>query len=311
MTTRRTHRAFTLLELTLAMLIGSLMVTAALGVFSALSRADRAFEERADQTSQTEIVYLVAQRALRGLVVEKPTTPEELEELGAPRLLLERDSTPNLPDMKEPGWSSQVILVGSDRNRPQRLELVVDQQPILSDMARANPDVTPQQLGLDPELYTRAPVAAERGAFELRPGEIADSGKRKWRLLWRPMVPMIDEEGVTLFFPAPDGYEVEIARDITFLRWQAFVSGERLLDHTCTQVLELPAYVELELQMSGGTMANWMFEIAWTIGPELMPEEPETPGEPAEGEPGQGEGQGEGFIERGGGQTQSSGVVDR
>jgi len=299
MTRRRAQLGFTLLELTLAMLIGSIMVTAALGVFGALARADRAFESRADQTSQSEIIYLVAQRALRGLVVERPASQEEVEELGAPRLVLEPDLSADLPRMTEPGWSSQVILIGSERDRPQRLEVVVDRQPIMSDLMRASPDVTAEQLGLDPELFQPVAVAAERGAFELRPNGLATTGKPKWRLIWRPMIPMLDEEGVTRFFPAPEGYEVELASDITFLRWQAFVSGDRLLKHTCTQVLELPAYVELELQMAGGTMANWMFEIAWTIGPEVMPEEPESPGEgePIEA-PGEGAigGEGEGTI---------------
>lgn len=261
----RTAHAFTLIELMAATLIGSLIVTSALGVFTALDRANARFALRYDHTTDMERTYIAVQRAMRGLVVSPAIM--ESEEPGPPRLALSHESGPI--KMRAPGWaSSRVLIVGDERDQPQRFELVVSSPPIQTDASRQFAQLGAGAMGFDPSELTLANSIAVRGAFVLR--HVGYEGRVPlWELVWQPMIAVRPEEGEPYFVPGPQQLEVVLAEDIVWCRWQVFYMNDRLLTHTATTVLDLPAYVELELELTSGMMANWMFEIAWTEGPEL------------------------------------------
>jgi hypothetical protein len=267
MKTSRT-RAFTLIELVAASLIGSLIVTSALGVFAALDRANTRFATRYDQTTDMERTYVAVQHALRTMVISPAIDGEEGDEPA--RLALEH--VPGPIKMRPPDWaSSRVMVVGDERDQPQRLEVVVSENPVPNPALQRLSDMGVELLGLDPETVSLAQPVATRGAFILRP--VGRTGQTPlWQLIWRPMIALRPAEGATYFTPAPSDFDVVLADDIVWCRWQVYFENQRLLSHSATTVLDLPAYVELELELTSGMMANWMFEIAWTEGPELEPE---------------------------------------
>lgn len=274
---------FTLIEMMSATLIGTLVVASSVAVFAALSRADTRLAVRYDDTMGMERTYLAVQRALREIVVSPIVAAEE--QAPEPRLVLSAER--GLARMRPPGWeSSRVLVVGDERDRPQRLEVVVRRPPIESPTGRRLSELGLEALGLDPGAYSLAEPIAPRGAFVLRARGRTSAGRPVWRLVWQPMIAVRPTEGAVYFAPAPPAYQVVLAEDVLWCRWQVFFDNERLLSHTATTVLDLPAYVELELELASGMMANWMFEIAWTEGPELEPEQ--SGGAATEGEPGEG-----------------------
>ena len=270
MRAQRAHRAhaFTLIELMAATLIGSLIVTSALGVFTALDRANTRFAVRYDHTVDMGRTYVAVQRAFRGMVVSPVLAPGD--DLIPPRLSLTHVKGPI--KMRAPGWaSSRVLVVGDERDQPQRLEVVVNESPIESIAGQRLARLGVESLGLDPNEVTLAQPIAVRGAFVLRP--VGSEGSTPlWQLVWQPMIALRPLEGAPYFVPAPADLDVVLADDIVWCRWQVFYKNERLLSHTAITVLDLPAYVELEIELTSGMMANWMFEIAWTEGPELEPD---------------------------------------
>ena len=262
---------FTLIEMMSATLIGTLVVTSCVLVFAALSRADERFAVRYDDTMSMERTYLAVQRALREIVVSPIVAAGE--EAPEPRLVLSAER--GLARMRPPGWeSARVLVVGDERDQPQRFEMVVRRWPIESPTGRRLGGLRLEALGLDPDAFSLAEPVAMRGAFVLQPRGRTSTGRPVWRLLWQPMIAVRPTEDAVYFTPAPAAYEVVLAEGVLWCRWQVFFKNKRLLAHTATTVLKLPAYVELELELASGMMANWMFEIAWTNGPEFEPEQP-------------------------------------
>ena len=211
------------------------------------------------------------QRALREIVVSPIVAAGE--EAPEPRLVLSAER--GLARMRPPGWeSARVLVVGDERDQPQRFEMVVRRWPIESPTGRRLGGLRLEALGLDPDAFSLAEPVAMRGAFVLQPRGRTSTGRPMWRLLWQPMIAVRPTEEAVYFTPAPPAYEVVLAEGVLWCRWQVFFENERLLSHTATTVLDLPAYVELELELTSGMMANWMFEIAWSDGPEFEPEQP-------------------------------------
>jgi hypothetical protein len=56
------------------------------------------------------------------------------------------------------------------------------------------------------------------------------------------------------------------------VQWLAFKDRERLPALEARMLHDLPAHMELNVRMSSGYVANWMFEVAWTNGPESIDE---------------------------------------
>ncbi len=67
------HRAFTLVELMLAVVVSTLVIAAALAMFFTFERSDRALERRFDDAANLERVHFVLGRALSTIVVTDST----------------------------------------------------------------------------------------------------------------------------------------------------------------------------------------------------------------------------------------------
>ncbi|MBX3381532.1 MAG: hypothetical protein KF805_15660 [Phycisphaeraceae bacterium] len=132
-----------------------------------------------------------------------------------------------------------------------------------------------------------------RGAFEIRPMltdsniEARRDGKPVLYELWWNPLPAAKETTKTSILsansteassqPADDprtlqawGEPVLLADNLVKCHWQLFSTGEKRSSHNAVWDRELPAYVEFEVQTKTGLYENWMFEIGWTKGPELV-----------------------------------------
>lgn len=79
------RRAFTLLEITLASIMGSLVILAVFGVLGAFDRSDRALERRFTQTTELARVQTVMRRTFSKVVLTNEKTPSNLPDEPAPR----------------------------------------------------------------------------------------------------------------------------------------------------------------------------------------------------------------------------------
>ncbi|MEO1511485.1 MAG: hypothetical protein AAFU70_05360, partial [Planctomycetota bacterium] len=153
-----------------------------------------------------------------------------------------------------------------------RLEVVLS-RPLL-DRPRQTSTAQPNDAAGSLAVVSAEQLPGHRGAFELRraPDEAFPS------LWWVPMVPRDIPMGVVFderSLPPPR----RLCRDVRGLTWTAFIDSQRVPLVRAIEKVQLPAYVELEIETAGGGYANWMFELGWTIGPELEapPSEAPTP----------------------------------
>lgn len=142
----RARRAFTLLEIMLALIIGGLVVTTALGTFMALQRADKQNRQRLESSMELAQAHRAVELALRSMVLSntrppsaevplptdrpgqpaRPAAPAPLPEpteFERPRVLLSRDGS----------GSSMIWLDPSGRPvelEPQRLEITIERPPV-------------------------------------------------------------------------------------------------------------------------------------------------------------------------------------
>jgi hypothetical protein len=104
--------------------------------------------------------------------------------------------------------------------------------------------------------------------FELRP---EDDG---WSMFWRPLPRHESEPDGHLFNTDPrnDPRAIRIASGLLKAQWLAFRKREREPDLEAKLVHDLPAHMELNVVMTSGYAAQWMFEVAWLNGPETAEE---------------------------------------
>lgn len=165
-------RGFTLLEVTLASIIGALIVLSVLGVLSAFDRSDRALARRFQQADDLVRTQTVLRRTFAKIVLTNEATPDDLPDepprkntstgslpkreapkaYPAPRLLLTDDTSPGIGTMtRRPQRGQEFRPV-----RPQRLEIVVEASPIADDGPIR---VTPAMLKNSPPSETPPPAA--------------------------------------------------------------------------------------------------------------------------------------------------------
>jgi Prokaryotic N-terminal methylation motif len=237
---RLNRPGFTLIETTLAMVLGSMVLAGCFGVFVAIRKMDSTFETRYQRTSELDITHTVMSRAMLGLQMEETqTTPvtradsntnadgdaesEITEPDPRPRLILETDPTAE-PDST--GWV------------PQRLEIVNATPPVPSGLAtQAAGWYTMQDKSESLDFSAMdGSQGAVRGVFELRPAgqrerimqrlglikmgdpilkeldasrptspasieELEKSTKPNWTLWWRPILSYEAEQ--LLYSPVP------------------------------------------------------------------------------------------------------------
>lgn len=231
----RSRRGFTIIELTLATLLGSLIVAVCLGVFLAIARGDERSARRAQQVFEMSRMHTTMQKAARLLVMDQPnilmqavTGGAPAAPTGRPRIILEQD--------RETGW--------------QRLELVVAEPPILGSKPKSG-DADPL-----------AKYAAVRGAFELRPDD--EKNPESKSLYWVNYVPGQAEQKAI-------SSESLIATGILRVHWRlAKTNAEtkklvRLEEAQIAAWNDLPAFVEVGVETVDGLKNEWMFEVCWSV----------------------------------------------
>lgn len=276
------RRGFTLIEVMLAAMIGALLVSACVAMFGAAQKSDRKLAGRFGQGAELGRLQTTVRKALGSLVMSMESPPTRTddagtsgtggstggagaaagadgsaagESAGAPRFLLEPDAYLN-------------VGAGS----VQRLEVVLMQSPL---------PVPPGavELGL-----VSGQAAAVRGVFELRPDgpnvkPVPGTERTGWTLWWKPLPPVTTEsaEGDVAEPRAIDPSEtpgaVPLATGLVKAEWKAFKQRQWAAGIAATNMVELPAYVTLAVETTAGLKADWMFELSWSNGPEVIEEE--------------------------------------
>jgi len=282
----RARRAFTILELTLALLVSTLVISSAFGLFRLMTTTNRVLAVRAEQFVGVGAARMSMESAFGSLVLAAGTANEQETAL-RPRLILSRRGQ----------------LGGA-----QRLEMVV-QRPPLPGLApfveRASADEgslrrfggSRDDIG---DRYVRhwdgRPI---RGAFELEPEPVrTDSrglplGEQTWRLVWRNLevggepVPDIPRQRTVLL----DG--------IVAFDWSVFQDRRRRLTYEATRTGQIPAYAECRVRTSAGHSAEWLFELDWINGsvdrpPDMLAALTASGGGGLGGDSGAGDGDGDG-----------------
>ena len=267
-------RGFTLIEVLLAATLGGVVVLSALGVAMAMQRSEQRLGDRGAAVAELATLHGVVQKALLNIVatdaarpvgntagdadsVNLDLTQQETTELERPRIILGPDPS----------------LVSRGREPIQSLEIVLRTPPAAFSLA--------QTITEEEAIAIEETRSAVRGVFELRPENDGAGYELWWRPLLptgEPMSPSATNSDTNTATDARDLSALRLAGDITGLRWQMLktrvgaetLTRDRLIEHQATWVDELPAYIELEVATEQGVYANWMFEIGWTLGPEIV-----------------------------------------
>lgn len=302
---RRTRGGFTMIEVSLALVLSGLVLAGAMSVFIAMRNAERTFDARYQRTSELDITRTSFSRAMLSLQMqesegnivvregsEQQAEQQEEGEVSRPRIILEYDTTVE-PDST--GWV------------PQRLEVVCATPPVPPGLAsRAAGWYTAQarEESLDFSAMDGS-QGITRGVFELRrTGERERVMQRlgligandpilseqqlqqqpdptdppDWTLWWRPILTTEGEQLNAGYGPLPDtvGNPEEIrarlAGAIPLLRhverciWELYKGDEFIDTHTGIEMQDLPAYAQFEVILTNQQYASWMFEIDWVVG---------------------------------------------
>jgi uncharacterized membrane protein YgcG len=291
------RRAFTVLEISLAVLIGAVVVVAALSMFMAVERTDRVLTVRAEQGTDLARARLVMQRSFMSLLMsgtrpirragtnrdaDAPFQPER--EL-TPRLILDAD--PRLEGLHmtrrdhEGFYGIQRLeVVLTDSPVPDRTRDVwvwaLEAAPVSSHDAATTSDVEAEE--------AQSPFRAVRGAFEFWPqGTRGEQGRFEdllrslgdnpetpllWELWWIPLPP----RGEFIDDPPPAvpvlAEPYLIASNIRYARWTMYDDREKKVRHVAALRQNIPAYIEFEVETGAGLSAEFMFEVDAAQGPE-------------------------------------------
>lgn len=298
---RTNTRGFTLVELTLAIVVGSMVLLGVAGVFAAARNMDRIFGDQYNNTTELHIAQMTIRRTLLTLQVEEDRRQSPSDSAGVdtsdatpiedrPRIILEPD--PAYADL-------------SGQWQPQRFEVVVSTPPIALNLAtkaaawaRIN-DRDEDSLDFSSE---DASGGVLRSVFELRPdgqrerimrgvgimdpdpkadqveSQIIQEQPTGWTLWWRPILrteaqflragglPLADAMGTQDEIRFRLAGAIPLATNIDVCSWTVYKSDEKVTDYQAQSMSDLPAYAEFELMLTNGKYASWMFEIDWVLG---------------------------------------------
>lgn len=280
------RRAFTILEITLALTMGMIVLTAALSLMASLDRTDARLDVRHEQRLELTRARSTIQRAMTSLVMDDSPQNDDAPIKPPPRLVLAQS-----PSAGAVRLFNRARSLGVDLGEPQRFEVVVKHSPtpthsILSVVMAMDDDIEHTSLDLgDGEGLTH------RGAFELWPDDTRP-GTRHAEQAWA------DTSGMTLWWipVLDDTFELEpgaeipgaipLASGLISCRWQVLRHQQRQGEYSATHVIDLPGFVEFEARTNAGIHVNWMFEIMWTEGPEISADDLEDDEDLLDSEPG-------------------------
>ncbi|MCA9271564.1 MAG: type II secretion system protein [Phycisphaerales bacterium] len=253
-------RGFTLLETMLAMVVGILVLTAALGVMTGVRSSESALVTRATQQRELADLRVAVSSALTRL---RP----------APNNII-RQSIPNATDEQleaildvpypDPIDGLPHHFELSDETGKPRLEIVVDRLP----MGTYRPDEVEEVEEVEETIaqssvLTFGDLLGYRGAFELR----ASQERTAYELWWVPLPPagLPSEESFDITtLPEP----TRLCAHLAEIRWSAFIDSGKVAKIRAVEARQFPAYIELEVRTIDGLYASWMFELGWIPGVE-------------------------------------------
>lgn len=315
----RRSRGFTIIETVLATVVGALVLLGCVSVFLATNRAERAFSTRFERTSELWTTQLAMRRSfLQLLVDEQAPTPQAAQAQAEeyPRLLLS-------PDAGAPADASGY--------RPQRFELTLARSPVPSIVGSQVGSWLVENDRAQSLDFASSGLSsgAVRGVFEMRPAGdrellMADLGladpdprlRRRmqtdpppgWTLWWRPVLsaeladlqsggpPRADRAGSADEQRARLAGAIPLITGVDWLEWQVFKSDQFVSEYAGTGIMDLPAYVQIELSLVNGQYASWMFEIGYATGDDptdgASPDDEDTDPDAEEGQPRPGGGPG-------------------
>lgn len=299
-TPTRHIRAFTLVELTLAIVVGALVLLGVAGVFSATRNMDRIFGRKYNNTTQLHITQMTIRRTLLTLQVKEDQRASASDSEG-----VDSSDTQPLEDRsriileQDPAYAN----IGGQW-QPQRFEIVVSTPPIALNMAtkaaawaRIN-DRDEDSLDFSSE---DASGGVLRSVYELRPNgarervmrgvgimdpdpkadelsDLNESVPTGWTLWWRPILltesqflrnggtPLSDSAGTSDEIRYRLAGAIPLAKNIDVCSWTIYKGDTKVSDYQALTMSDLPAYAEFELLLTDGQYANWMFEIDWMLG---------------------------------------------
>lgn len=293
--------AFTLIELTLAIVVGGLVLLGISGVFAATRNMERIFGKQYHATTELHIAQMTIRRSLLSLQIKADERPQaSTEEEGVDTSdVIEFDDRQRIILEPDPVYADM-----SGNWIPQRLEVVLSTPPISLDMgtkaaawARIN-DRDEDSLDFS---SADASGGVLRSVFELRPDGQREQVMRAvglldpdpkadeqtlvpnitptgWTLWWRPILKTEAEYlragGESLNDTAGNADEIRfrlagaipLIHDIELCSWTIYKSDERVAEYSALAMSELPAYAEFELLLNNGSYASWMFEVDWVLG---------------------------------------------
>lgn len=308
-----TRRGFSIIETVLAIVVGGLVMLGCVSVFLATSRAERAFGQRYQRTSELWTTQLAVRRAFLQLLMEEqaaaPLSPQASTQPAArPRLILE-------PDLGAPADAQGA--------RPHRFEITVARSPV--------PSILGSQFGswlVESDRSNSLDFASQdiasgaiRGVFELRPAgarelmmvnlglsdpdpalerRMRTDPPEGWTLWWRPIlstelaeleaggVPRADTSGSSEEIRTRLAGAIPVLTGIDTMAWRIFKSDQMVTEYAASTIPDLPAYAQLEILLLNGQYANWLFEVGWTSGEDPTtadgsatdPANPDNPGNP-------------------------------
>lgn len=263
------RRGFTLLETVLAMVVGILVLTATLGVMSAVRASDSMLAVRATQQRELADVRIAVSSALARL---RPA-PNNIvrDHLGDGVTDDQLDAILDVPYPEPISGLPHHFELSMVDNKP-RLEVVVDRLP----QGTYRPDEV-EDAGVEDEqpengaTFTFDQLHGFRGAFELH----ASQERTAYELWWVPLPPPDLPEGVVFdesTLPEPR----LLCEHVASLSWSAFIDGRKVPLLRAVEARQFPAYVELEISTTDELYASWMFELGWIPGIEYeIDQEPE------------------------------------
>ncbi len=255
---RGSRRGFTLLETVLAIAVGSLVVAAALGMIATIRTSHRSLADQARDMNNLARTQLAVRAAL-DTIHAAPS--------GTVRSTLADNSDEAVDAVLEtafpapvPGAAARLEMTTGTN---PRLEVVVGRPLLDAPRPAGQGDDEADALG-SLALIAAEQLPGHRGAFELR----RDPDEDFPALWWVPLPPRDIPMGVVFdegSLPPPR----KLCDDVRALTWTAFIDSQRVPLVRAIEKGQLPAYIELEIETAGGGYGNWMFELGWTIGPEL------------------------------------------
>ncbi|MBL8765190.1 MAG: hypothetical protein JNM07_13070 [Phycisphaerae bacterium] len=257
----RPARGFTLLEVTLAAILGATVVMACSAMFMSLDRGQRLAETKLKERQELVRTHRTVTRALRLLLMSDLKAPAK--PIGAAASDVP-DPGANLP--RRMTLEPDATLV--DGVRFQRFELVLRADPIYLHESALDQPGSDANARAKNATSSAAPAfggggSVIRGVFEVRPASPAPGAgiptpRPAGPSLWWRIIP-------------PDGSvggEVELVRDLASVHWIARAKNESSDTLRALRPDDLPAYIQLKLQTRSGGWADWMFEVMWRSGSE-------------------------------------------